>query len=262
MLLKRSLLTLCSAIVAMAASVPDAVASGALFIGDDTTDSSATAIQIFQNAENYATAAATVLVYSGVNTGFEPWSVPSKTLGSTVVEFLKRASSFPGFILVSSEQKPLALNGSLIQLEEAVREASHNHHVLVGRSVRDLVPGYIVDKTLTRWSLLLTAIEKPDGSDDVSITFTQVNLDISTDKHHNAVIPEQDATINTSVLQLNGVFLNQNAAQLANTLQITRLHDAIHFFTSPKDISGDDERFKSSHSKWPSVNEKQRILAW
>ncbi|KAF9973384.1 hypothetical protein BGZ73_003367 [Actinomortierella ambigua] len=265
MLLKKSLLVLCTAAVAMAASDFFAVSSGALFIGKDTTDPDATPTEIFHDPQNHAAAASSVLKYSGTTTGFDPSSVLSKALGASLVQFLQSFSTFPGATLVQSEESTLPLNGDLIQLEAAVRHTTKQHAVLIGRSVRDLVPGYILDKTLKYWALLLTVIEKPDDSDQVSVTFVRLNLEINVDKDHSAVIPKQQAKINTSVFQLNQQFLIQYADQLAAKIQISKVPETIDFLTSLKDPSGGHNGAEGSCHKWLSgfgVREKQRILNW
>ncbi|KAF9162496.1 hypothetical protein DFQ26_003518 [Actinomortierella ambigua] len=265
MLLAKALLLLCTALVVMANSASNAVASGAVFVGEDTTDPEASPVSIYKNPENHATAAASILVYSAKITDFTPSSLPPKSLVASLDSFLAKASSFPGFLLESNKQGKLPLNGSLIQLEQIVREESTSHGALIGRSMRDLVPGYIPDETLTQWILNLIVIEKPRGSDDVKFHLIWMTLEIKTDKGHNAVIPEQSAKLNSSTLRIQKAYLEQYADRLVGLAGVTRARDAIDFFASPKVPSAMDSVKSTTYYNMPSSfigYEKQHALTW
>ncbi|KAF9079949.1 hypothetical protein BGX23_002917, partial [Mortierella sp. AD031] len=70
MLFIKSLLLVCSAAAVMVQGSPNAIVSGAIFVGDDTTNPDATPVEIFKHPENHATAAASILVYSATGTNY------------------------------------------------------------------------------------------------------------------------------------------------------------------------------------------------
>ncbi|KAG0258219.1 hypothetical protein DFQ27_004766 [Actinomortierella ambigua] len=237
MLLSKSLFLLCSAVVVMARQSTNAVASGAIFVGVDTTNPDATPVEIFENPKNHAAAASSVVTFSAMETGFNPSLEPAKSLEGPFRSFLTKASTFPGFLLEMNNQKTLSLTGSLIQLEEMVREAVSMNGGLVGRGIRDLVQGLIPDESMTNWILSLVVFDKPKGSDAVKIQLVHLTLKIETDDDNNAVIPKQDAKINSSVLSVNGEFLVKYAETLSSKIRITLVRDTIDFLTSPKEIT-------------------------
>ncbi|KAF9119863.1 hypothetical protein BGX30_003573, partial [Mortierella sp. GBA39] len=150
MLLIKTVALLCSATAVMAAN---AVVSGAIFEGYDTTDQSASNTDIFKDVTNHAAAAASILVFSANSANFHPASQEPKALGQNLDQFVSKASTFPGFLSTQIIDQNLALNGSLTQFEKIIRE--HLNNPLTARAFRDLIPGYIQDKSLTEWILSL-----------------------------------------------------------------------------------------------------------
>ncbi|KAG0250035.1 hypothetical protein DFQ27_009651 [Actinomortierella ambigua] len=236
MLLSKSLLLLCSAVAVMASDSTRAIASGAIFVGKDTTVPDATPLEIFQNPKNHATAAFSVMAYAAEGAGFTPSNAPPKSLEQPFLKFLTLAPTFPGFFLERLDEFSLPLTGSLLQLEQKVRGAVVENGVLIGRSIRDLVPGYIPDETMDMWTLSLVVIDMPETSEKVTIQLVSISLDIETDDDHNAIIPEQSATFKSSVLRVNRPYFITYAEKLAKMIHITEIRDAIDFFTSPKII--------------------------
>ncbi|KAG0254924.1 hypothetical protein DFQ27_006574 [Actinomortierella ambigua] len=241
MLLAKSLLLLCSAVVAMARQSTSAVASGAIFVGKDTTNPDVSPVEIFRNSKNHAAAVASIVVFAANSVQFTPSTTPAKSLLGPFFDFLGRISSFPGFILEIDRQGTLGLTGSLTQLEEQVGRLPTENAALLARGIRDLVPRSIPDKTLDKWTLSMLAINKPDGSDLVEIQHVYITLTIKTDDGYNAIIPEQRAKINFSVYRVMQAVLIANAENLSEKIPIYLVPDAIHFLTSS--VNNKDEIF-------------------
>ncbi|KAG0260872.1 hypothetical protein DFQ27_003285 [Actinomortierella ambigua] len=240
MLLAKSLLLLCSAVAVMARQSSAAVASGAIFVGVDTTKPDATPLDIFKDPINHATAISSIVAFSARKNGFTPSVVPAKSLVGPMGNFMKHLASFPGFFLEMNEQRPVHLTGSLIQLERAVREASLHHKALIGRSMRDLVPGYIPDETIDHWVLSLVVMDVPSDSAYARLFLIYLTMDIKTDEAGTAIIPEQRAMVNWSILRVNRSFLTAYADSMVDIVPITKVRDTIDLLTSPKDITGEN----------------------
>ncbi|KAG0260873.1 hypothetical protein DFQ27_003286 [Actinomortierella ambigua] len=230
------------AVVVMARQTTKAAASGAIFVGEDTTVPDASSIDIFKNPENHAAAVSSILVYSAEREAFIPSVFPAESLAASHPNFIKRASTFPGFFPTHSEQQSTHFNGSLIQFEKIVRDSAYKHGVLIGRGMRDMVPGYIPilipGKTLDPWILNLIVIDKPVNSDEIELQLLYVALEIKTDEHFNAIIPEQRISIHRSIFSVKQSYLTEYAERLSEMIGITKVRDTIEFFASPKSLAG------------------------
>ncbi|KAG0330409.1 hypothetical protein BG000_011720 [Podila horticola] len=249
MLLLKSIFLVCSAAVVMARGNPDAVVSGGLFVGEDTTNPDASAVDIYKYPENYASAVASILQYSAVTTDYRP-SQPDATAKSGYSGFQRKASTFPGFILTANSEGDIPLDGSLIQLEEAVREEyPSTDSILIARSLRDLFPGYVEDSSLKEWVLSLVVIRKPFYSDTVTFKLVQLELTIATDKAHSTYIPEQTARLSSSEFQVNAAVLTNKADQFAEIIPRVDVQGFINYFASPKvPEESEDVLERGSHS--------------
>ncbi|KAG0249061.1 hypothetical protein DFQ27_000400, partial [Actinomortierella ambigua] len=234
-------------VAVMAGDSTRAVASGAIFVGKDTTDPDATPLEIFKNPKNHAAAAFSIMVHAAEGAGFTPSTAPPKSLEQPFLHFVTLAPSFPGFFLEQFHEFSLPLTGSLLQLEQKVRRAVAENGALIGRSIRDLVPGYISDETLDKWTLSLVVINMPETAEKVTIQLVSISLDIETDDDHNAIIPEQSATFKSSVLRVNRPYFITYAEKLANMIHVTEIRDAIDFFTSPKIITENEIFAETCH---------------
>ncbi|KAG0298900.1 hypothetical protein BGZ96_004207 [Linnemannia gamsii] len=260
MLLIKTVLILCSASIALAAH---AVVSGAIFDGVDTTDRSAEGCKIFQNPENHAAAAASILTYSASNANFRPADQPPKSLSSALDAFVKKASTFPGFKAKGETKGKLSLDGSFTQFEEAVRDELDCP--LTARALRDLIPGYIEDKSLTDWTLSLVVLSKQKHTNEVNIKLARVSMTISREKSRTAYIPKQTASLVVMNFQVNSGVLISNADRFAEMMPLYRVHRFIDFFNSPKVVSDDEVIVHDSLSCFMQQQhqpQEQAILSW
>ncbi|KAG9065013.1 hypothetical protein KI688_002332 [Linnemannia hyalina] len=260
MLLIKTVALLCSATAAMAAS---AVVSGAIFDGYDTTDQSASPVDIYSNPENHAAAAASILIFSANAVNFHPASQEPKALGQNLDPFVTKASTFPGFLTAQVTDQNLALNGSLTQFEKVIREKLNDP--LTARAFRDLVPGYIQDESLKEWILSLIVLSKPEDSDTVNVRLTRVSLIIHSDNTQTAFIPEQTARIIVADHKVLTNVLVANADRFASSIPVYKVRDFIDFFASPKVPSEDDQIQHGSASctkKRPIFKNQQTVMSW
>ncbi|KAG0074213.1 hypothetical protein BGZ90_010940, partial [Linnemannia elongata] len=186
-----------------------------------------------------------------------------KALGQSLDEFVRKASTFPGFIAEYSKEESLALNGSLIQFEELIRKQLEDP--LIARGLRDLIPGYIQDQSVTEWTLSLVVANKPEDSDAVSLQFARVRLTIHSDKTQTAYIPEQNARIIIAGYKINNGFLSSYAERLAQTINIVSVPSYIVYFASPKVFSENVQTQYGSTScsqSRPIFKNRQTVMSW
>jgi len=262
MLLIKTVLVLCSATVALAAR---AVVSGAVFEGMDTTDPSAEGAIIFENPENHAAAAASILTYAASTANFRPAERSAKALSSSLEEFMKKTCSFEGFMAKSETNRKLRLDGSFTQLEQAIRDEIDDP--LTARGLRDLIPGYIQDKSLKDWTMSLVVLSKPEDSNKVNIKLARVSLTICKGKSDTAYIPKQTASLVVYNLQVIPSVLIANANKFAEVMPIYKVHDFIDFFASPKVPEDNDEEEIFGESVTCSTRRQQQahrqnVLSW
>ncbi|KAK5820915.1 hypothetical protein F5H01DRAFT_378271 [Linnemannia elongata] len=260
MLLIKTVALLCSATAVMAAT---AVVSGAIFVGEDTTEYNDSPADIFRVPENHAAAAASILVFSANSVNFHPASQEPKALGQTLDAFIQKASTFPGFVLEYFKEESLALNGTLIQFEELIRKQLDDP--LIARGLRDLIPGYIQDQSVTEWILSLVVVNKLENSDAVDLQFARVPLTIHSDKTQTAYIPEQNARITLAGYKTNTAFLSSNADRLAQSIKITSVPSFIVYFASPKVFSENEQTQYGSTScsqSRPIFKNRQTVMSW
>lgn len=106
------------------------------------------------------------MVYATQLTNFIPAHKLAKSLVYNLDEFVEKASTFPGFTTVNVLDQTIFLNGSFTQFEKAIRDSANGvpNLPLIARSFRDLIPGYISDKSLKKWILSLVVLEKDPDS--------------------------------------------------------------------------------------------------
>ncbi|GJJ72047.1 hypothetical protein EMPS_04404 [Entomortierella parvispora] len=237
MLIIKSLLILCSAVAVFAWNSGSSVASGAVFDGEDTTDGSASPVDIFQDPANHASAAASILVFSANSVNFHPSQQSPKSLGSSLGKFVDKVVKFPGFIPTYTDRAFISLDGSLAQFEEVIRESypGSSDERLVARSLRDLIPGRSTEDDGDDWTLSLVVIDKPEGGDNVEVQLISVVLSIDIDKSGSVSIPKQRAKLNTYILTVNGSLLRKNSIQLSEKVPIVSVPGALGFFASRRE---------------------------
>ncbi|KAG0242796.1 hypothetical protein BGW41_003472 [Actinomortierella wolfii] len=240
-----------------------AVSSGAIFSRE--TIHTEDPVKVFENPENHLTALASIVVYSAGLENFKPASQPPKSLADGLHGFISKVSTFPGLFMVHHTQRDIKIDGSLIHLEKVVRESITHHGTLIGRSIRDLFPGYVPDPTLNEWTLSLIGGEKTTNA-EVMFHIVTLKLKVEIDKSYTTRIPVQSTSINVSTFRVLSSFLTSNAEKLADMIPIVSVRDAIDFFASPKVIPSDeDDSWSFACHKDASVFDrlsKQRILAW
>ncbi|KFH72837.1 hypothetical protein MVEG_00062 [Podila verticillata NRRL 6337] len=254
MLLIKSVLVLCSAVAVLAQrhaySGANAVASAALFFGEDTTES-IDPLEIFENPINHATAASSVLAHSSKRSGFKPSEKSAESLVEALDDFVVQVSTFPGFYLKDSSETTLKLKNHT-SVEEFENTIEHliggDHSGKIAFKLAELLPMDLEYEEATRlknWILNLVVLDKPKGSDIVKIQLARVPLSIAFDKEPKTYsgstptptpkvyIPEQRASFVFANFEINTQFLIMNAKQMVNIMEIIDVERTIALLTSP-----------------------------
>ncbi|KAF9122546.1 hypothetical protein BGX30_001914 [Mortierella sp. GBA39] len=129
-----------------------AVVSGAIFDGYDTTNRSASNIEIFRVPSNHAAATASILVYSAELTSFSP------------------ATQEPNF-------------------EKTINEKLEDPNT--ARALRGPLPDNVQDQLLTEWTLSLIVLSKREDYDIVSFKLDRVALAIHSDEASQPTSPSR-----------------------------------------------------------------------
>ncbi|KAG0259051.1 hypothetical protein DFQ27_004250 [Actinomortierella ambigua] len=188
----KSLVVLCSAAVVMANASPQAVTSGALLRGVDTTNPRASPIDIFRYLENQITALASAAVMS---------ARPVKQLVSNFERFVTGLVNFQGIHLNHTSDESIDLKGPLIQMEKAIRELCNKGDdsapayrlAVIARGLRDLVPGFNADGSVRTWLLNVLAMDNCNVMQrrgNVTLILAHIVLDTQADKSYTTYIPE------------------------------------------------------------------------
>ncbi|KAH7039359.1 hypothetical protein BKA57DRAFT_473524 [Linnemannia elongata] len=258
MLLIKTVVLLLSATAAMAA---DAVVSGAIFVGKDTSDPSASPVEVFANPSNHATAASSVLVFAANTVNFHPASQEPKALIQNLDQFVGKVDTFPGFTLTQNEQFSLELDGSLTQFEKTISEQLEDPDT--ARALRDLVPDNVQDPSLTEWVLSLVVVTESEDT-RINLKLARVYLTISSDDD-TATIPKQSARLSVSGYKVNEFLFVSNAETFARRIPITRVPDFIDYFTSPKGFTRAEHGHRGPTSCFrnrQTFKDQQALLSW
>ncbi|KAG0204072.1 hypothetical protein BGX28_003883 [Mortierella sp. GBA30] len=263
MLLLKSLLLICSAAVVIAKGTSDAIVSGAIFVGEDTTSADASPVDIYANPGNHATAAASVLVFAAKAVNYHPTEQDASSLLPSYSAFETKVQQFPGFMMTESSIKNgLLLDGGFTQLEKEIRDSYESSDAsLIARSLRDLIPGVIEDKSLEKWILSLVAVRKPVDSDVVTVKIVTLKLNLTSDDSHTAFIPKQSALLSNVEFSVISTALVSNAEQFAQSIHEVRVPDFIKYFSSPKVINESFESDSISCIQQNTVRHRQYPLS-
>ncbi|KAK5820924.1 hypothetical protein F5H01DRAFT_404442 [Linnemannia elongata] len=239
----------------------DAVVSGAIFVGKDTSDPSASPVEVFTNPSNHAAAAFSVLVFAANSAKFNPASQEPKALIQNLNLFVRKIDTFPGFTLTQSEQFSLELDGSLTQFEKTISEQLGDSDT--ARALRNLAPDNAQDPSLRDWVLSLVVITQSEDA-GINLKLARVYLTISSDDDA-ATTPEQTAQLYVSAYQVITPVFVADAETLASRIKITKDPDFINYFTFPKDFTRAEPGHRGPTSCFKNrqlFKNQQAFLSW
>ncbi|KAF9369747.1 hypothetical protein CPB97_003322, partial [Podila verticillata] len=177
--------------------VPMVLRQRRYYFGEDATES-VVPLEIFKSHINYATAVSSILALSAEQAVFKPSEKSAESVAQTLDYFVFQVSIFPGVYLTNNSQRTL----------------TPKNHTTVAEFQKETT-------RLKNWVLNVVVLDKPEGSDKISMQLVRVDLSIAFDEDPKtcsgpiptpkAYIPEQSASIVFATFELNTSFLISNA---------------------------------------------------
>ncbi|KAF9933527.1 hypothetical protein BGZ67_004217 [Mortierella alpina] len=231
----------------------DAIATGALFLGRDTSNPRATRQEVYSDPKNHATATASISVYAANSVSFDPSD--QSTSDSAYSEFKRKVSTFPGFVLTFESSSDLTFDGNG-ELVEKVAKLYNNYveggeGAKVGATLGNVVGDHLENDPSKNWAFTTVVIHQIEEG---TVQFELVELSVRNDYvsfesvHHRQ--GEHDADLTVSIYKVNNSLLVANAQTLADKIPKVSVGDYITFFTSAAS-------FKGSLEAWLEVEQNQ-----
>ncbi|KAG0238431.1 hypothetical protein BGX31_003268, partial [Mortierella sp. GBA43] len=214
---------------------PEAVTSGTIFSGEDSSYKGAKGAEVFRYPENHVTAAGSILVHLAKKGGFNPKKSGLKATSQEYGRFFGNVLKFQGFNTVYRGQEDLELKGGSEQFKEAVtekyKEGPAKSPKFAALTFDDEIPLYLDEQT-QKYLLTLVAVR---GEDDYR---KPVTLDVSSiptvlQRSGVDVEPaEQNTVLRQLTLQIDQGYLREHADRLAHEVDIVDIQEALEYFTS------------------------------
>ncbi|KAF9962686.1 hypothetical protein BGZ70_007973 [Mortierella alpina] len=234
MLLIKSLVVLCSAAVVTARLFPyDAVATGALLLGKDTTDPNAPPRDVYSESRNHAMAVASVVVHAANLVSFDPSGQLS--YGDTYSRFKEKATTFPAFIREFERSKELKFSGHH-ELRQKVADiydefVPGGEGLKVAVIVTDVVGNHLEDPRPKHWGFTTIVICQLESSVQLGLVELSVRggSSLETVNHresdHTAILTVSNYLVIPQVFQ-------GNADSLAQKISKVTIANFMEFFTT------------------------------
>ncbi|KAF9950485.1 hypothetical protein BGZ72_007871 [Mortierella alpina] len=267
MLLSKSLVILCSAAVATAQLLKyEAVATGALLLGDDISNPDATAYDVFNDPINHATAAATIFGYSTAVARFRPsghW-----TNGRSYWEFKERVGSFRAFTLAHKKSKDLTFNGDynlwdkLFEVYDKLSGVDKPETLKITNNLANVVGDHLENDNPLHWAFTTVVIRQLDGDVEIELVELGVKPNLPSESV-NQWENDRAATLTVWKYLVNKDLLQKHAEQLAEKLNKITIKDFIGIFTTASPKGGLEawlEVEQGHHTEQTSFTRRPRVL--
>ncbi|KAG0264446.1 hypothetical protein BG011_006805 [Mortierella polycephala] len=225
MLFSKSLLLLSAVTVVLAKDRFDAIVSGVIQIGSDTTHGSASRLETFKNPENHVSAVASIILHFATKNKFLP-SVDGVISDQTIyTNFMREIAVYPVFDLSKTESYKLELDGdpdqfvNQISSKYSLDDAKDNN--AVARNFRKLIPERIQNTAWRDWLLSQVVINQNPSSLTVTVEIARVAVKLSHRNEGDAYMAAQTAVLTKSVFVVNSPLLSNNARRLVNSVPVT-----------------------------------------
>lgn len=191
------------------------------FQGENTSDPSASAEQVFSDAKNSVDAVSSILAFCSAQTGFHPSSQSISDAAKTYNAYITKVSTFPGFTSVSTRKTP--------------KQADEN----IDRFVRQLLSVYdhAVDeaKAISSMAKMANTVKSQSNLDESNTLFNQMSVDGSSDSAiltvgnvvlkmkknilgQKTYVADQDTEITAVSFRTNNTYLKAHASALASRI--------------------------------------------
>ncbi|KAF9182192.1 hypothetical protein BGZ51_004877 [Haplosporangium sp. Z 767] len=242
---------LCSAVVVLvqpspseAVHVYEALFARAFFFGKDTSDPSATNLDIFQQPKNHPTAIASILLNAAFAASFEPKDGVI-TDPEAFSEFEARVSRISALQLGQIQKKTVSLTGDYHQLAcEISKKYDSQHADTVATAFRGLIPRFVAENPWRNLLLVVMLIDRDDATEHITVEMVSITVTITKNFGGRSIISRQQAALTQKTFHVDATDLVYNAEKWEKSVYI---HDVGHFLermSSAKnpDRPDDDDR--------------------
>ncbi|KAF9960007.1 hypothetical protein BGZ72_008206 [Mortierella alpina] len=231
----KPLLILCSVIVVAVQARYDALVSGAIFVGKDTSFPEDDSTIIFKDPSNHPAAVTSLLWTLAKESNFIPSEFDVITDPWLYRKFERTLLDFPGFKASEITQRPLDLDGTPSQFSSQIRSNFDARYAeTIARSFWSQIPGYVMKPSFRRWLTSQIIIYKDTDSDEITFEVAEVILTLSRDQSGLAMIDRQRATLTRTFYTVDTATLVENAEDLAKSVPIVGIHDFIKHMTTKR----------------------------
>ncbi|KAI8373020.1 uncharacterized protein BYT42DRAFT_616210 [Radiomyces spectabilis] len=214
----------------------DKVVSGALFIGEDTTDPDAHGAKLFERPKNHPVAVSSIIQYSSNATEFHPSSQSLKEAANSYDDFIKKVSSFPGFRFTSSHHDEIRHNGNIQTLLKEVNKVYLRGHDKEQKDATNkILSGLLSHEHSGERSYTIShlTIENLGTNADLKIYILAINQDVDHDDNGMITLTEDRAGLTVSEFTVNRGFLVSNADKLGEKISRAEIKDVVKDLTTP-----------------------------
>ncbi|KAF9974210.1 hypothetical protein BGZ73_002432 [Actinomortierella ambigua] len=194
-------------------------------------------VEIYRNPEWHGSAVSSVLTKSSTITGFYP-AAGLEEAANHFDDYIRQVSSFPGFVLVSSEET--GSHDTSVDVSKIVNAIVDAYSGFVSadikkveQSVSDMANSILnhSSKQAHKGIFTQSTVDNQNGTFTTTIFFA--TLDMSLDTSGKYTYTEQTYKIMRSVLQVNGAWLSAHAEELAQKIDGKSIDDWINGSSSP-----------------------------
>lgn len=213
----------------------DALVSGAIFIGKDTSFPEDDSTIIFKDPSNHPAAVTSLLWTLAKESDFIPSEFDVITDPWLYRKFERQLVDFPAFKTSEFVQRPLDLDGTPSQFSAQIRPHFDARYAdTIARSFWSQIPGYVMKPSFRRWLTSQIIIYKDTDSDEITFEVAEIILTLSRDESGLAMIDRQRAILTRTFFKVDTATLVDNAEDLAKSVPIVGIHDFIKHMTTKR----------------------------
>ncbi|KAF9118628.1 hypothetical protein BGW39_001004 [Mortierella sp. 14UC] len=193
--------------------------------------------EIYRNPEWHGSAIASVLTKSSTITGFYP-AAGLEEAADKFGDYIQQVSSFPGFVLVSSEET--GSHDTSVEVKKIVAAIVDAYAGFVTadiqkveQSITDMANSILNHSSKQAHKGIFTQSTVDNNNGTFTTTIFFATLDMSLDTSGKYTYTEQSYKIMRSVLQVNGPWLSAHAEELAQKIDGKSIDDWLGGSSSP-----------------------------
>lgn len=190
----------------------DQILAVAAFVGTDTSDPNASEIDYYKDPRNHAAACASILDFCRYRVNWNPQNSNESTLN----EYLRQVSTFPGFVMesqndISYQAKAAEWNVYMRSLADTLEKNEQVPAASISKQLADLAT--VIGQNVRTPLLFLQIIRQDDRG--VSFSLYRTQLAISHASNSTISVTNESGTISASTFRVISNMLVANAEKFA-----------------------------------------------